>query len=78
MYICNEVSSVTMPIKELKGFQRITLNPGETKQVKFKITPAKLQFYNCEMKRVAESGMFDIMVGGRFKDMINQKIEVVE
>ncbi|MGI8545629.1 MAG: glycoside hydrolase family 3 N-terminal domain-containing protein [Aridibacter sp.] len=78
MYIRDEVSSVTRPIKELKGFERITLNPGETKTVTFDITPAKLQFYNRQMKRVVEPGIFDIMVGGNSKDLINTKLEVVE
>ena len=78
MYIRDEVSSVTRPVKELKGFERITLNPGETKTVRFEITPAKLQFYNREMKRVVEPGMFEIMVGGNSKDLMNQKLEVVE
>ncbi len=78
MYIRDEVSSVTRPIKELKGFHRITLNPGETKTVTLDITPAKLQFYNRQMKRVVEPGMFDIMVGGNSKDLINTKLEVVE
>lgn len=78
MYIRDEVSSVTRPTRELKGFERITLNPGETKTVTFDITPAKLQFYNRQMKRVVEPGIFDIMVGGNSKDLINTKLEVVE
>ncbi len=78
LYIRDEVSSVTRPIKELKGFERITLNPGETKTVTFEINPEKLQFFNREMKRVVEPGMFIIMVGGNSKDLMSQKLEVIE
>ncbi|GHA97733.1 beta-glucosidase [Algimonas arctica] len=63
MYIRDKVSSVTRPVKELKGFARVTLNPGETKTVSLPITPAALRFYNLEMDRVVEPGEFDIMVG---------------
>ncbi|MGH9826683.1 MAG: glycoside hydrolase family 3 C-terminal domain-containing protein, partial [Blastocatellia bacterium] len=63
MYIRDEVSSVTRPVKELKGFQRISLKPGETKTVSFDITSDKLAFYNLNMNRVVEPGVFDIMVG---------------
>lgn len=63
MYIRDEVSTVTRPVMELKGFERVSLAPGETKQVDLAITPAALQFYNREMKRVVEPGEFEIMVG---------------
>ncbi|MEO5857924.1 MAG: glycoside hydrolase family 3 N-terminal domain-containing protein [Pyrinomonadaceae bacterium] len=76
MYIRDEVSSVTRPVKELKGFQRITLAAGETKRVTLKITPEKLQFYNREMQRVVEPGKFVIMVGGNSTDHLTQTLEV--
>lgn len=63
LYIRDKVSSVTRPIKELKDFKRIALNPGEVKQVNFTITPDKLMFYDLNMKEVIEAGDFDIMVG---------------
>ena len=78
MYIRDEVSSVTRPVKELKGFERISLDPGETRKVTFQITPEKLQFYNREMKRVVEPGKFQIMVGGSSVDLTTQILEVVE
>ncbi len=78
MYIRDEVSSVTRPVKELKDFARISLAPNETKQVTFKITPEKLQFYNREMKRVVEPGTFQVMVGGNSVNLINKQLEVVE
>lgn len=63
MYIRDKISTVTRPVMELKGFQRVSLAPGETKQVDLSITPAALQFYNRDMKRVVEPGEFEIMVG---------------
>ncbi|MEP6903523.1 MAG: fibronectin type III-like domain-contianing protein [Actinomycetota bacterium] len=78
MYIRDEVSYVTRPVKELRDFARITLEQGETKKVVFKITPEKLSFYNREMKRVVEPGAFQIMVGGNSIDLITTKLEVIE
>jgi len=63
LYIRDEVSSVTRPIKELKDFRRIHLEPGQTKTVQFVITPDKLSFFNENMRRVVEPGLFEIMVG---------------
>ena len=63
MYIRDVVSSATRPIKELKGFQKVTLRPGETKTVAFEITPELLAFYDVNMKYVVEPGEFSIMVG---------------
>ncbi len=77
MYIRDEVSSVTRPVKELKDFARITLAPGETKTVTFKITPEKLAFFNRDMKRVVEPGSFQILVGGSSVDLTAQTLEVI-
>ena len=63
LYIRDEVSSVTRPIKELKGFQRVSLRPGEQKTVTFTLGPEALGFWNEQMKRVVEPGAFDIMAG---------------
>jgi beta-glucosidase len=63
MYIRDVVSSVTRPVKELKGFQKVTLRPGETKTVALDITPDLLAFYDANMKYVVEPGDFSIMVG---------------
>lgn len=78
MYLRDEVSSVTRPIKELRDFARISLEPNETKKVTFKITPEKLSFYNREMKRVVEPGLFTVMVGGNSVDLMTEKFEVIE
>jgi beta-glucosidase len=63
LYIHDQVSSVTRPIKELKGFQRVSLKPGEQKTVTFTLGPQALSFWNEQMKRVVEPGAFDIMSG---------------
>ena len=76
MYIRDDTSSVTRPIKELKDFARVSLEPNETKQAAFKVTPAKLAFFNREMRRVVEPGTFQIMVGGDSVKLISQKLEV--
>jgi beta-glucosidase len=74
MYIRDKVSSVTRPVKELKGFQRIALAPGETKTVALEITPEHLAFYNIDMKYVVEPGEFEIMVGNSSRDQDLQRV----
>ena len=64
LYIRDLVGSITRPVKELKGFDKIFLKAGESKTVSFKITPELLRFYDYELNFVAESGDFDIMIGG--------------
>ena len=68
MYIRDVVSSVTRPVKELKGFQKVTLRPGEKKTVSFDITPDLLAFYDVNMKYVVEPGAFLILVGNSSRD----------
>jgi beta-glucosidase len=74
MYIRDGVSSVTRPIKELKGFQRISLQPSETKTVALDITPEHLAFYDIDMNYVVEPGEFEIMVGNSSRDQDLQKV----
>ena len=74
MYICDCVSSVTRPVKELKGFQKISLRPGETRTVALDITPDLLSFYDLHMKYVVEPGEFEIMVGNSSRDGDLQKV----
>lgn len=76
MYIRDRVSSVTRPVKELRGFKRITLEPGEARTVELPITPESLRFYNERMERVVEAGFFDIMVGGNSVDLATATLEV--
>jgi beta-glucosidase len=68
LYIRDKVSSVTRPLKELKGFQRILLKPGETKTVTMEIRPEHLAFHNIDMKDVVEPGDFEVMVGNSSRD----------
>lgn len=63
MYLRDKVSSVTRPVKELRGFKRVSLAAGESQTVSLPITTEALQFYNRDMVRVVEPGEFDIMVG---------------
>lgn len=63
LYICDKVASISRPVKELKGFRRIHLAAGESKEVTFTITPDLLKFYDAGLKYVLEPGDFDIMVG---------------
>jgi len=76
MYIRDEVSSVTRPMKELRGFERIALKPGETRTVTFKLGPQELQFYNRQMKRTVEPGKFTVMVGPNSVDLQSTTLEV--
>jgi beta-glucosidase-like glycosyl hydrolase len=78
LYIRDEVSSVTRPVKELRGFRRISLNPGETKTVEFTLGPDELSFLNRDMHRVVEPGTFTLMVGGNSVDVTTAKLEVVQ
>jgi beta-glucosidase len=74
MYIRDRVSAVTRPVKELKGFQRVSLAPGETRTVTLDILPEHLAFYNIDMNYVVEPGEFEIMVGNSSRDEDLQKI----
>lgn len=74
MYIRDLVSSVTRPVKELKGFQKVFLRPGETKTVELEITPDSLAFYDINMKYVVEPGDFEIMIGNSSQDCDLQKV----
>ena len=74
LYIRDLVSSVTRPVKELKGFQKICLEPGETKTVDLEITPDSLAFYDIDMKYTVEPGEFEIMVGNSSRDADLQKL----
>ncbi|MFL6216541.1 MAG: glycoside hydrolase family 3 N-terminal domain-containing protein [Blastocatellia bacterium] len=76
MYIHDQTSSVTRPVKELRGFERVTLQPGESRTVTFAITPNKLWFWNRDMKRVVEPGLFDIMVGPNSATLKTTVLEV--
>jgi beta-glucosidase len=63
LYIRDVVGSITRPVSELKGFQKISLKPGESTKVSFNITPEDLKFYNYDLKYDWEAGDFEIMIG---------------
>ena len=68
LYIRDEVSSVIRFEKELRGFERIHLEPGETRRVHFKLTPEELQMLDRNMDRIVEPGWFTVMVGSSSED----------
>jgi beta-glucosidase len=76
LYIRDVAASMTRPVKELKGFQRVTLQPGEKRRVEFVLTAAQLGFWNREMRFVVEPGEFKVMVGANSEDLIETKFEV--
>lgn len=69
LYIRDELSSVARPITELKGFQRIHLEPGESRELGFTITPDILTMLNADLQEVVEPGDFRIMIGASSKDI---------
>ncbi|MBS7648870.1 fibronectin type III-like domain-contianing protein [Candidatus Bathyarchaeota archaeon] len=69
LYVRDLVASVTRPVKELKGFRRITLMSGEEKTVEFTLTLGDISFLNQEMKRVVEPGEFKVMIGSSSEDI---------
>ncbi len=74
MYVRDLVSSVTRPVKELKGFQKVSLQPGEMQTIALEITPETLAFYDIHMKYTVEPGDFEIMVGNSSRDEDLQKV----
>jgi beta-glucosidase len=73
LYIRDLVSSVTRPVKELKGFHRVALQPGETRSVVFEITPELLAFWDVNMRFTLEPGDFELMTGNSSRDCDLQK-----
>ena len=69
LYTHDELASVARPVKELKGFQRVALAPGETKTVSFTLDASMLTLFNEAMEEVTEPGMFRVMIGGSSKDI---------
>ena len=79
LYIRDKVSSVTRPVKELKGYKRTHLKVGETKNVIFEITPESLAFYDIDMNYVVEPGTFNIMTGSssHFKSLKTVELTIL-
>ena len=78
LYLRDVVSSVTRPTKELRGFERVTLKPGETRTVTFALGPAELSLIDRRMQRVVEPGRFDVMVGTSSTTLTTATLDVVE
>ncbi len=72
LYIADPYASIARPVKELKGFQKVSLKPGEARVVRFEIGPEQLKFVNGELKEVVESGQFDVLVGLDSRDVLQQ------
>lgn len=69
LYIHDLVGSSTRPVRELRGFQKVFLKAGESRQITFQITPDLLRYYNYELQHVAEPGDFDVMIGGNSQQL---------
>ncbi|WP_460614321.1 beta-glucosidase BglX [Hymenobacter seoulensis] len=69
LYIRDMVGSISRPVKELKGFQKVMLKRGESRTLTFRLTPEDLKFYNTDLKFVAEPGDFHVFVGGNSRDV---------
>jgi beta-glucosidase len=76
LYTRDIVASVTRPVKELKGFQRVTLGPGEKRRIEFTLGPKELGFYNRTMNFIVEPGEFKVMAGSNSEDLIETKLVV--
>lgn len=78
LYTRDLVGSITRPVKELKGFQKISLKAGESKDVTFTITDEDLKFYNSNLKFVAEPGDFKLFIGGNSRDVKETSFKLVK
>lgn len=78
LYVRDLVGSVTRPVKELKGFQKITIKKGETKTVTFKLTENDLKFYNSNLDFTAELGMFQVFVGTNSNATLSSQFELIK
>lgn len=74
LYIRDLAGSVTRPVKELKGFQKVVIKAGESKKISFPITTSDLKFYNYDLKYDWEPGEFEIMIGGNSRDVKMAKL----
>lgn len=78
LYVQDLIGSITRPMKELKGFQQVNLDPGETKTVSFSLSGTDLCFYNSDLKYAAEPGEFKVFVGGNSRDAKGTKFRLME
>ncbi len=78
VYVRDRVSSVTRPVKELRGFRRVHLGVGERREVEIELGPEAFAFYGLGMSRVVEAGWFDVMVGGNSEELISLPLQITE
>jgi beta-glucosidase len=76
LYVHDREASVTRPVKELKGFTRVTLAPGEAREIVFTLGPDAFSLWNADMDEVVEPGLFDIMVGPNSVDLKTAALEI--
>jgi beta-glucosidase len=77
LYVRDRIASVTRPVKELAGFERVTLEPGQRKTVSFALGPEALRLTDEQMNRVVEPGLFDVMLGTSSASVTTATLEVV-
>ena len=78
LYVHDTVASVTRPVKQLRGFRRVSLKPGESASVELPLGPEALRFTNEKLQRVVEPGAFEVMVGTNSDQLTTVKLEVTE
>jgi beta-glucosidase len=76
LYIRQKCASVTRPVKQLEGFQKVELAPGESRNLNFTVTPYDLSFYDMKMQRVVEPGPLEVMVGDNSEEVISNKVQI--
>ena len=76
VYVHDQVASVTRPVKELKAFERVTLQPGETRTVRFTLGPEAFRMWDIDMNEVVEPGLFDILAGPNSQDLKSATLEI--
>lgn len=78
LYVHDKVASVTRPVKELKGFERIELKPGESKELSFILTPEDLSFYRLNLSFGQEEGEYEVWIGGSSDEGVSCNFRVVD
>jgi beta-glucosidase len=76
LYVRDDVATVARPVKELRGFRRITLRPGEARTLTFTLRPDDLAFHDIDMKKIVEPGTFTVFAGGSSEGGLEAKFEV--
>jgi beta-glucosidase len=78
IYLRDEVASVTRPVKALRAFRRVTLEPGQRETLRFRLEPSAFRIWNDRMEEVIEPGRFTIMAGSNSVDLKSVALEIVE